>query len=124
MAGTVHSDDDSRHIGLLQPLGLSGPSVTDARPAEPACSGPSGLTAGDLRPLAKVHADASRRLAVADPDGREMMISCGAALFTVRLALSSLDGACPHLVLRFGLVTQAAVSVRRDPGDVLFPGSH
>jgi len=32
-------------------------------------------------------ADADRRLAVADPAGREMMISCGAALFTTRLAL-------------------------------------
>jgi hypothetical protein len=31
------------------------------------------------------------------------------------------DGACPHLVLRIGLVTQVAVSVRRDPGEVLFP---
>jgi len=37
-----------------------------------------------------LHADAGRRLAVADPDGREMMISCGAALFNVRLALRSL----------------------------------
>jgi hypothetical protein len=37
-----------------------------------------------------LHADAGRRLAVADPDGREMMISCGAALFTARLALRSL----------------------------------
>ena len=37
-----------------------------------------------------LHADADRRLAVADPDGREMMISCGAALFNVRLALRSL----------------------------------
>jgi hypothetical protein len=37
-----------------------------------------------------LYADAGRRLAVADPDGREMMISCGAALFTVRLALRSL----------------------------------
>jgi len=34
-----------------------------------------------------VHADDERKLAVADPDGREMMISCGAALFTARLAL-------------------------------------
>jgi nitroreductase len=34
-----------------------------------------------------LHADAERRLEVADPDGREMMISCGAALFTARLAL-------------------------------------
>ena len=32
-------------------------------------------------------ADGSRRLMVADPGGREMMISCGAALFTARLAL-------------------------------------
>jgi Nitroreductase family len=32
-------------------------------------------------------ADADRRLTVADPAGREMMISCGAALFTTRLAL-------------------------------------
>jgi Nitroreductase family len=37
-----------------------------------------------------LHADDSRRLAVADPDGREMIISCGAALFTARLALRSL----------------------------------
>ena len=34
-----------------------------------------------------IHADDERRLAVADPDGREMLISCGAALFTARVAL-------------------------------------
>src|SRR5215470_14018 len=37
-----------------------------------------------------LYADAERQLRVADPDGREMMISCGAALFTARLALRSL----------------------------------
>jgi len=37
-----------------------------------------------------LYADASRQLVVADPGGREMMISCGAALFTARLALRSL----------------------------------
>ncbi len=37
-----------------------------------------------------LYADAGRRLAVADPDDRELMISCGAALFTARLALRSL----------------------------------
>ena len=37
-----------------------------------------------------LHADAGRRLAVADPEGREMLISCGAALFNARLALRSL----------------------------------
>ena len=34
-----------------------------------------------------LYADPDRRLTVADPAGREMFISCGAALFTVRLAL-------------------------------------
>jgi hypothetical protein len=34
-----------------------------------------------------LYADPDRRLSGADPDGREMMISCGAALFTARLAL-------------------------------------
>lgn len=38
-----------------------------------------------------VHADAERRLNVADPDGREMFISCGAALYTLRLAVRNLD---------------------------------
>ena len=36
------------------------------------------------------------------------------------------DGAYPQLVLRIGVVTQMAASVRRDPGDVLFAlgGNH
>lgn len=34
-----------------------------------------------------VYADPARQLTVADPDGRELLISCGAALFTARLAL-------------------------------------
>ena len=42
-----------------------------------------------------VYADAGRRLRVADPDGRELMISCGAALFTLRVALRYL-GWLPH----------------------------
>jgi nitroreductase len=37
-----------------------------------------------------LHADRRRQLSVADPVGREMMISCGAALFTAKLALRSL----------------------------------
>jgi hypothetical protein len=42
-----------------------------------------------------VFADVGRRLRVADPDGRELMISCGAALFTLRVALRYL-GWLPH----------------------------
>lgn len=37
-----------------------------------------------------VHADPDRKLRVADPGGREMMISCGAALLTARVALRQL----------------------------------
>jgi len=40
--------------------------------------------------MISLHADHDRRLDVADPDGREMLISCGAALYTLRLALGSL----------------------------------
>ncbi|QXJ22639.1 hypothetical protein AGRA3207_003673 [Actinomadura graeca] len=37
-----------------------------------------------------LRADADRRLDVADPDGREMLISCGAALYNLRLGLRAL----------------------------------
>ncbi|MEV5748477.1 hypothetical protein AB0L00_11725 [Actinoallomurus sp. NPDC052308] len=37
-----------------------------------------------------LHSDTERRLSVADPSGREMLISCGAALFTLRLAVRRL----------------------------------
>jgi hypothetical protein len=50
---------------------------------------PWRFTAEDQR--ISLHADAARQLRIADPDGREMMISCGAALFGLRLALRSLD---------------------------------
>jgi len=68
----------------------------------------------------RLYADAGRRLTVADPDGREMMISCGAALFTARLALRSLgyvpetrvlpDPADPTLVAQVSWRGQAAVT--------------
>jgi nitroreductase len=35
----------------------------------------------------EVHADPDRRLAVADPEGRETVLSCGAAVFLLRVAL-------------------------------------
>jgi nitroreductase len=46
-----------------------------------------------------LHADHRRRLPVADPGGREMLISCGAALFTAKLALRALGFAADSLVL-------------------------
>jgi hypothetical protein len=67
-----------------------------------------------------LHADAGRQLMVADPGGREMMISCGAALFTARLALRSLghipetcvlpDPAQPLLVARVSWQRRAAAA--------------
>ena len=65
-----------------------------------------------------LYADSDRQLNVADPSGREMMISCGAALFTAKLALRSLgyivdsrvlpDRAEPLLVARLRWRRQAA----------------
>ncbi|MEW6582895.1 MAG: nitroreductase family protein [Actinomycetota bacterium] len=41
----------------------------------------------------ELRADRSRRLPVVDPEGRELVISCGAALLTLRVALRSLGWA-------------------------------
>jgi hypothetical protein len=67
-----------------------------------------------------LHANAGRQLTVADPRGREMMISCGAALFTARLALRSLgyipetsllpDPGRPFLVARVSWQRRAAAT--------------
>ena len=46
-----------------------------------------------------LRADARRQLGVADPYGREMLISCGAALFTAKLALRALGYTANALVL-------------------------
>jgi len=69
-------------------------------------------------------ADAGRQLTVADPGGREMMISCGAALFTAKLALRSLgyvpetrllpDPADPLLIARLRWRRQAAPTLQED----------
>jgi hypothetical protein len=81
---------------------------------------PWRFTAGgdQAAPRLSLYADTGRRLAVADPDGRELMISCGAALFTARLALRSLgyvpvtcvlpDPAQPALVARVSWPERAA----------------
>jgi nitroreductase len=60
-----------------------------------------------------LHADADRRLEVADPNGREMLVSCGAALYTLRLAARHL-GRHPHVEMlsdpeRPGLIADVAI---------------
>lgn len=44
----------------------------------------------------ELHADRDRQLAATDPDGRQLVLSCGAALFGVRLALRA-HGWVPHV---------------------------
>ncbi|MEV0406813.1 hypothetical protein [Actinoallomurus sp. NPDC050550] len=69
-----------------------------------------------------VHADLDRRLETADPDGREMLISCGAALFNLRLAARHL-GHVPAVRLlpdpqRPGLLADVDLSGQRPPTTV------
>jgi hypothetical protein len=64
-----------------------------------------------------LHADTDRRLDVADPRGREMLISCGAALLTLRLAVRSL-GYLPEVRMladpdRPGLIADVALGAPR-----------
>jgi nitroreductase len=71
-------------------------------------------------PAISLYADMGRQLSVADSSGREMLMSCGAALFTARLALRSLgyvpetrilpDASQPWLVARVGWSRWAAPS--------------
>jgi hypothetical protein len=58
------------------------PSVHNTQPWRFAAES-AGERSGEI----SLCADPDRRLPVADPHGREMLISCGAALFTARLAL-------------------------------------
>lgn len=46
----------------------------------------------------ELHADPDRRLTVADPEGVEMRMSCGAALFNMRMALAQL-GVLPEVTV-------------------------
>jgi hypothetical protein len=72
-----------------------------------------------------MHADDERRQPVADPEGREMMISCGAALFTARVALRYL-GIVPKVRVLPEQDVPAdrlrAGTVRRDPQAPDSPG--
>jgi nitroreductase len=65
---------------LAVAAGVQAPSVHNTQP----------WWFGEGRREISVHADVERRLDVADPAGREMLISCGAALFNIRVALRHL----------------------------------
>ncbi|GAA2437641.1 hypothetical protein GCM10010191_60670 [Actinomadura vinacea] len=73
-------DRPARDVRLAVETAVWAPSVHNTQPWAFAVSG-SRIS---------LRADADRRLAVADPAGREMLISCGAALFTLRIAIRAL----------------------------------
>ena len=64
--------------------------------------GPSGI---------ELYADRNRRLPVLDPSGREQLISVGAALFTLRLAIGSLRTEARHVERAWELLRAAAEEV-------------
>jgi len=71
----------------------------------------------------ELHADTARGLTASDPEGRELVMSCGAALFNLRLALRKLgydahvvvlpDARNPRLLARISV----AESAPADPGE-------
>ncbi|MEO6503534.1 MAG: nitroreductase [Jatrophihabitantaceae bacterium] len=81
------------------------------------------ITRGSL----ELHADPDRRLRVLDPRGRQLMISCGCALFNVRVALAAAgydavvqrfpDPAQPNLLARVTLPAETGQGSTISPLD-------
>jgi hypothetical protein len=82
----------------------------------------------------EIHADWSRRLRVLDPRGRQLLISCGCAVFNARVALAAAgydatiarwpDPSQPNLVARLTLAESPAVSLTIGPLDSLIESRH
>lgn len=64
-----------------------------------------------------LRADPDRKLSVADPDGRQMLISCGAALFNVRITLRALGWAPEIRILPDPERPLLLATVRVRPGE-------
>lgn len=68
-----------------------------------------------LPQVIELHSDPERRLPVADPEGRELRLACGAALLNLRLALEH-AGVRPMVALLPSLTGQSAVAEVRAGG--------
>jgi hypothetical protein len=73
-----HLDEDQARLVLS--AAMAAPSLRDSRPWEFRC------TATTI----ELHADIRRSVPAADPEHRELVISCGAALLNLRLAIRAL----------------------------------
>ncbi|WP_086668574.1 Acg family FMN-binding oxidoreductase [Lentzea kentuckyensis] len=65
----------------------------------------------------ELHADPCRKLAATDPEDRELRLSCGAALFNLRLALQSM-GVRPLVTMMPGQDAPGALAVVRRGGTI------
>ncbi|MEU3644866.1 nitroreductase family protein [Lentzea sp. NPDC034063] len=65
----------------------------------------------------ELHPDTSRRLAATDPEDRELRLSCGAALYNVRLALQDM-GVRPLVTMLPGQDAPGALAIVRKGGTI------
>ena len=93
----------TEQAGYLIGMAARAPSLHNTQPWRFAVSGDA----------IELYADPSRQLLI-DPDGREMLISCGAALYGLRLAVRSL-GYLPRVELLPGAAEQRTLA-RVRPG--------
>jgi nitroreductase len=71
----------------------------------------------------ELHPDRSRKLAATDPDDRELRLSCGAALFNLRLALQNM-GVRPLVSMLPGHDAPGALAVVRRGGTLKIDDEH
>src|ERR1019366_5731330 len=85
--------------GVTSPRRRDARFVVHAAVAAPSVQNAQPWYFSSHQDVLRVHADPRRGLPQADPAGREMVISCGAALFNMRLAVRHLGFAADVMLL-------------------------